>query len=835
MDAFVKAFFKGFSTPGVDLTVGQDWRVATFANMALRVEAENYPQKKFFKSVQDMTMLGRMEAALASGASSLDGLCKDYLTPEGGMALTMLGESLKNTAGLQSHMLSAHISAMQKWDWGDNHVSLLLNMLRFTFLMKAKQAKGTLTGDLYIEFASCDVTKAESSDSEDSIDPDEPRGGNLGVKGPEVDMKSLWPDNYPEADTLTDGWPCGEGEGILPTFIRLTDAVPAEEHSALDLRGLSAEQCRFVLLMLAPWHRRSRVRIDFDLPALAETVYYRSDREVNNLSDWTEKPGVGGTKTAAPALPKWGVCWAALKHYVTKNRVYDHFSVALYLFCCSCYQFVPTTLEGVAWLTIDWQLSLPVFRSVRGRYTCLNEGSAALVSQRALNEWGYITGSLEKLNLMALVYAQAYFTGLAIRSVRYGLEDNPKDLYTSEITFQMNHNTVAAAAAESIRGEAPMPGMSGVYLGTDTRFDEVDYDRTIRLVGNVDSDAEDDYDIVEDTVTVLRQEAVQAPVWTTSEGPDGIEVIWFGDTGPDLEDRVQQAEAIYKRMLQRGPTAHGKAPAATGSSKPQDPFAKAVDEALKNWDRLKAILKKATDDGRPVKGDRDESMVTVIEAVYAEDSSYSVRVPRLNFPGYPTLIVPLAPFPYDSPLSLKGVVKGAELDLKRHSWHIKAQQVWSIANLVHLCGYELVVDIVGAINMPRMYCDSQSCFTWPILMQQDAVDDVLHVKDMMRWRNNAPDVELPQLNTKFAADVDLAYSMTVGQRGVMSRDKRKDKFVTDWGIEAELRRDMTVTYTVPEGVADVRGWIKRGDLDFHFVPHAQGGGNPEQPDANVVP
>ncbi|CAI9098887.1 OLC1v1035615C1 [Oldenlandia corymbosa var. corymbosa] len=325
MDAFVKSFFPEFDSPGMEFLPLQNNHIGfAYAQCHLKVFDQFVPRLRNFFATQPMTTLGLFEASIHSCPSSLDGLSKNYLTPGGGAI---------NLPALFNH--------------------------------------GGASGGLGHGYPVYD-------------------DGYL-----QVDRNQWWPETYPAGDAWSvNEWPFNYQEeassdsvsASLPAYERLTD-FPAKPYSAVDLRGLTSDEARFVLLMTGEWRRRTRARLDFALPRLIDNLYYRSDVAV---------PVFAADHPQTPAPPSWQMAWAALTKYVTLNRVFGHFSTALYLVTGAMYQMLPVTVEGQIWLSFKWKMSLPAFASVRGRFTCFNEEEAAFGNQRAFDEWGYISNRLHR-------------------------------------------------------------------------------------------------------------------------------------------------------------------------------------------------------------------------------------------------------------------------------------------------------------------------------------------------------------------------------------------------------------------------------------------------------
>nr|WLJ58891.1 putative coat protein [Areca palm latent virus 1] len=688
MDTFVKRFFTQFEAPGAEFIYDNRLTINTYARCGLQVSDDDVKQNRFFHCVQPMTVLGIMTAHIGSGAGSLDGLTRQYITPEGGMNLTALADTLKLTGGMQTYLLSSHVGVMHHWDWSDNHTSLLVNMLRYCMIQKIHETAGTVQAEFH----------------------------NYNDGHVDINMNQYWPADYQTGADYNNEWPGGTEDLSYPNYLYLSESVPTTPASAVDLRGMTQNQARFTLLMLAQWRRRSKLRLDFSTPKLVEDVYYRADAMIPNLDAWLAEPVPGEPRVYPPPIPTSDICWQAIKQYVTQNRLYDHFSTALYIIAGCMYQFVPSTAESVYWLSIDWKVSLPTFRSIRGRYTCLNEGEAALVSHRALSEWGYIGGKLEKIHLMALTFSQACLTGLAIRSIRKGLEDNPQDLYTSEMDFYQTSNFYSAAAAEAIRSEVPLPGMSGVYIYANEDFDIINRGRYIPIENLV---------------------------------------------GTELNG--------YSTQVRR----------------------------CGEIDRL------------------------------------TLNVPYLTYGGFPTLIVPLNPCSYNTPFNLKGCIDASKLNITRTGTHVKPREMWEIANLARLCGYDTNIRHgYPFVGPSRYFAPNNISFVWPVLVGPDDTEYEIKFEKMLERENNF--INLPPIYNRFFRGKKVDYYIRIMQRGV-SRSLNTDRFdIEDYGGEVRLRRDTTVTYNIPEGVAKLRGYILRQEQGFRFVGPVQGGVIPSQPNVQPV-
>jgi len=264
-------------------------------------------------------------------------------------------------------------------------------------------------------------------------------------------------------------WPGNLDEDSWPGFERTTEYAPAVITEMIDCRSLTQRQTLFVLMMTGAWKRRSKYMLDFDTPRLSAGIVYRSDHVIDMIG-WLQADA-GQQQLDMPAPLSSADAWGALAAYVGQNRLFNQFSTALYLVCGAMCQMLPATAEGQLWLTREVQLKIPQFKSVRGRFPFFNEGEAALLNHRALQEWSYINNTLERIALMGSIMAQAYQTGLAIRNIRLNIEEEPRDIYTSKLAFQKMENHYSAAMAEALRIPVPLSGMSEAYIYYSDEFD----------------------------------------------------------------------------------------------------------------------------------------------------------------------------------------------------------------------------------------------------------------------------------------------------------------------------------------------------------------------------
>nr|ULN99202.1 RNA dependent RNA polymerase RdRp [Pterostylis totivirus] len=728
MDSFVSKFFPGFRAPGAPFTVGDGCTVNTFFSGILTVNANNSSQNRSYYANQPMTAAGIAECSIIGGPVSLDGLNRAMLTPEGNMNIDVLSATLKNTSGMQTSFWSAHVAELCTWDWGDNHTTLIFNMLRFVFMRKWTETSGNLN-----------IVLPEYND------------GHV-----EIDRNQWWPATYPAANEWE--WPGGRDAANYPEYNRLTGSAPESGEPCLDLRGQTSVGARFVLLMLSAWRRRSRFRLDMAMPRLAEKVEYRSHTVVDNLDAWMAEGGVPPLGAQVPPLPTAEEAWGYLRAYVTQNRVYDHFSTALYMLCTVAYQFLPVTAESNYWLSLNWVVVLPEFKSVRGRYVFLNEGIAALVSHRALAEWGYINSKLEKINLMALVVAQAAQTGMGIRAVRYGMEDEPQDLLDTHTNFYMPVDFFSAAMAEAVRCRVPLSGMEGVYTYTYENFDMYDEGRRVR------------------TRIRAGDAALQSYTWVPYDRHGLITVL----------QRIVGTEAEYRE-------------------------ARATEAVPANQVVLPRPVSWAMVDKRPVAQYWIRDIEVPNQA--GEERLAELIVPWMTLAGYPVFLVPITPCPFPTPLGLAGRIDKTQFgEQGRRALKLKWYQLWYLANLNRLSGYDTVIaeddNLVGG---KQLYAPNHVNMVWPLLKRPDTQWIEASVTDMVARERMF--IKMPQLTTKFFMG-ELDYKVQVISRGVGTARRIASTYIRDYGGVSGMARLATVSYNVDEGVERLRGYITREEQDF---------------------
>ncbi|UHK03127.1 MAG: coat protein [Sanya totivirus 5] len=472
MDDFTKTFFPGYTAPHIPFRIDKDGVAMTYAESRLRVDDGDVPRHRHFKIRQPLTALGRVTVEFQGITTSFDGINRECLTPEGAINIDAIIAKLKTNTGMMPNVIGAHIARMSSWDWSDNHVPLLVNMIRYAILKRFHERRD---GD--------NVCHPLYSDGHIVIDRDQ-----------------FWPPNYPARWTF-ETWPGGTDGANYPAIDTGLVDHPTVDVPFIDLRGMETSHANFVIMMTGAWRRRSRLKLDFDTAPLCQVLNVRHSGGIMRAEDWqtgANSPFGSSEQHAPPPMLTSNQAWSAIRNYVAFNRIYEHFSAALYIISALTYDMLPITAEGQAWLRGTWRLTLPRFRSIRGRYAFLLDGQGALISHRALREWDYIGHEMDKLNVCALVFCQAIQTGMSV--ISHKARTARTDKYDSWSTWKKLPigERLSAWAAEATKIKTPLPSMAGIVFTFDLPFDRMFDDLYVKVLTAM-TGAHEHYDLLEKT------------------------------------------------------------------------------------------------------------------------------------------------------------------------------------------------------------------------------------------------------------------------------------------------------------------------------------------------
>lgn len=382
-----------------------------------------------FGSTQNYTWLGNSHAYLTECESSFDGLAKRYLTTEGVLSTDNIFAEVKANSGFQSNILITHSANVSSWKWYDNHVSLLVNLLRFYTLVQLDEGSKLNTGRY-------------------------PVYDDGHVK---LDMNDTLPLPFASVEFR---WPGGRVAENYPIWSHATEYLPQNDEPFIDVRGLTVEEARVVLMMMGSWNRKTNYMLDFSTPKLCEKVNYRYHTYVTEPDTWLD----AATDNGGNPVPKSAVIWSAMRKYVQFNRLHNQFFTATSIVSQLMVRPLPDTAESNVWLKYSPMVKLPTFGSIRGRYPFLNQGEASLIQAKALEDWGAIMAKPELIFTYGLLLSSCFCLGVAARFIKtYVFEDNVDDKYDYS-AFDAPETFFAACVTEATGLDTPLNGMADVYV-----------------------------------------------------------------------------------------------------------------------------------------------------------------------------------------------------------------------------------------------------------------------------------------------------------------------------------------------------------------------------------
>lgn len=399
-------------------------------NHRVRVDF-GYSNLKFsrnFNATQEFTYVGDIDAHVVGGSSSLAGLDKKLLTTDGAINVDSVMNMLRTNNGVTAQNAYTHGVNITNWRWEDNHVTLLVNMLRAHHLKKIEEA-GTIGKGMLNEYNDGHVRIPALGD----------------VESPSS-YKFEWPN-----DKDSDG---------MPDWALFSEAFPSIEIPYIDVRGNSMEEAEFILMMICSWKKKSNYICDFELAKLSERLAYRANTPLVKPDMWV----VGEIEDEQFPTPSSKVMWSAFRKYVVHNKLYNQAYTAMYLFAQFACRPVGSTAEGLAWTRATPTLVLPRFRSVRGRYPFLMDGEGALIQAGALTDWNMAMMSDDVLNTAAVTLSALINIGLYARLFRGVIDTNGVDDAYDFALFLKPETFIASALAYATGFEAPLNGMDGAYL-----------------------------------------------------------------------------------------------------------------------------------------------------------------------------------------------------------------------------------------------------------------------------------------------------------------------------------------------------------------------------------
>ncbi|QYU75367.1 coat protein [Maize associated totivirus] len=764
MDVFLRSVFRDSDHPGAKFVF--DKRPAIHAFLDTKMTISNAKVRlgsRNLKMSQDFTPVGRAEATFVEGINMQDGINMAFLDASGLVMNPAVISLIRSDSSIDRAELRDILPRVQNWTWYENQTSLILNMLRYVFLRKIQETNGTLRSHLGVY-----------------------DDGHV-----KIDLDKMYKNDkrYPVGKPFVN-WPCGDLTRLGElNFRRLETAISTDDAEAIDLRALNRSEATFVIMMLLKWRRQSRMRLDFETPHLATKLRYRHDDELFLIDEWM------AGDVEVPNLPSSKDAWATLLKYVAHNRIYSAFSTALYLFATLAYQMVPATAEGTIWLDETWNVSLPNFHATRGRLVQTNTGVAALITNRSLAEWEYFSGRFEKINLLALTWIQAVQAGLAVRATRYGIEEDPNDLFTSRDDFYRVDEFIACAASEAMRMPMPTSGQTDVYVYIYSNYDYYDADRVV-----VTDMTWDDNHGLHGYKVVKQDVKVTLP---------GYRDVKFEEVTDEMDpDYSKRANYLLW---------HAGAVAQIEQAKRMSTSDDVVDP------QLTAEQKRAVD-----------GVVRFFESGEHTESFIAIRVPWMVFPGVPVYIMPLKCFPHTTPFDFSGKLTSDECSLTVRKNKMDGYRAWFLAHVARLCGYDLETKIQGDLVAGSQYfAPNDRNIVWPLLFDYDEADRSVSFTGQTRRRYHW--IELPVLWNFFFRNQAVKYVITPLRKGVSKAHSEEESPVLDFRDDTvNVNHDTILHFRNSKTLQTTTAWVTRDDTGFRFARIAEDGetsGLSQVPDA----
>lgn len=766
MDRIIERFFPGSEPARAEFKF--DHRPATYAyaDCRLKVEDRYGPVgKRPFFMTQGFTPIGFFDAETSHPGTYHDGINVDFMNQDDTLSVEALFNELNTNGGYDKDKKLENATLLWNHIWGENQVALLVNMLRYLFLRKVEECRGSLDGGF-----------GDYDDGHVKIDMDQ------------------WMQHHghykPRAHFKT--WPCSPISEAEPfSAHRIDGFMPTTEGEALDLTGLEYDQAQFVLLMCRQWNRRSRFRADFDYKQLTPVVHYRYPIEVH-----THSLALFGT-TELPPMISSDDGWRGLITYVQHNRLYGAFSVALNLFASIPYHFRPSAAEATLWASLRWTVRLPDFRASRGWFEAFNRGIPAIIDKVCLAEWKYFSRSFETINLLCLTWIQAVQTGLAVRSIRRGLEHDPEDLMSTELNFKCVETQISAAASEAMRIPVPSPRYVDTYVSVDLDTTKVFDRRVIPTVypweeGKVISG----YDIRPVEIVSRATGWVNIPIGEVTdeidkEGDIRAKFVFDEEFGKMKKKQIE----VLKRNNPR-----------------------AVVPTMSPAERLAA-----------------DGLVRVREAGVVKTYVIGVVAPRTIMAGVPVYILPIKAFPYPTPFDMRGTLTPGRDEFYPSGAWLDPIKAWNFGHLARLSGFDIhfrpsdpecKADVFFSPNFVN--------FVWPVLMKIDGPRPTLKFERQV-VRPPKRIMRLPDMVDSSYLEHEVRYDISVVDRGTAGGNEtgRVSILKTPPGDDNAVR-EYVVRFETSMTLKLTAAWVTRGPRDFRFVPVVEDGtasGQPQLPDA----
>nr|UVG55929.1 putative capsid protein [Poaceae Liege totivirus 5] len=216
--------------------------------------------------------------------------------------------------------------------------------------------------------------------------------------------------------------------------------------------------------------------------------------------------------------------------------------------------------------------------------------------------------------------------------------------------------------------------------------------------------------------------------------------------------------------------------------------------------------------------------VEMIQPVEQSVDRIAIKAPFMVIPGIPTLLLPLHPFPWQSPFELKGTVRAEMAQKGNKCLWFPARDAWMMAHILRLAGYD--VDAYGDDDFAsgdQFFSPNYGHFTWPLLLDIKGGDPRIRLSNQRERKMVL--TKLPHMLGHIFDKQRLIYEIRVISRGVSESHKNN---MTPIMGEAEPGIIDDVPYVLHFAASNVLqsvpAWTQRLPAVFRFAPVVKDGG-----------
>nr|UYL95681.1 MAG: capsid protein [Dali Totiv tick virus 1] len=325
-----------------------------------------------------LSPFGFLNASITEDSVNNSGVNVQFLNDNGQVDEMCIQENLKLSGHYRQNVITA-IAPMLATLSGENHVSVLINMLRvYQILLSQPSDFEVKPDDLFYDDGHINISYRNYLKKD---------FGNW--KGLEFDGFSIEVQRFSETDRLTNRMYCPNVENMNSREFNIFCTL------------LCSIECDYPL------------RIAFSSPALVETVHLPLDSKHGNSFD------VVNDMTAKEVMN-------VLRKYVFANRVANDFDLAYLTVVNAMYAPLPRCAEAHGWLSPIGNINLPKVSSIRGFMRLMTQGSPYEPQPDKLLTWANFLKEPERIHIHAFAATEAFYTGLfeILTANKHGIEDS---------------------------------------------------------------------------------------------------------------------------------------------------------------------------------------------------------------------------------------------------------------------------------------------------------------------------------------------------------------------------------------------------------------------------